>query len=246
MKQLLTGILLFSFTAGSFAQVKTKKVTKSVTKKVTTTSLSLKNSSDSFSYAVGASIAGNMMHQGINQINYNALLEGMDVVFKKQPRLMDDNQCGSVIQKRIQELLGKRLEVEKATGKAFLDANKKRANVKTTATGLQYEIIKSGPDSNTTRPKVVDTVVVNYAGSLTDGKEFENSYKLGQPAVFPLKSVMAGWIEILQLMKIGDQWRVYIPSDLAYGDRGAGASIPPGAALIFDISLEGIKPAKIQ
>lgn len=246
MKQFLTGILLFSITTGSFAQVKTQKTTKTVTIKPAITNSVIKTTTDSFSYAVGASIAGNMKQQGITQINYAAFQKGMDAKFKNQPLLIDDNQCNSIIQKKIQEFMGQKSDQEKAKGKAFLEANKKRANLKITASGIQYEVRKSGPDSNKLRPTPVDTVVVNYVGTLIDGKEFDNSYKRGVPAEFPVGGVIPGWTEILQLMRVGDQWRVYIPSELAYGDRGAGAAVPPGSVLIFDISLEGIKPAKTQ
>jgi FKBP-type peptidyl-prolyl cis-trans isomerase FkpA len=108
--------------------------------------------------------------------------------------------------------------------------------------GLQYEVLKKG-DATSATPKAVDTVVANYAGTLIDGKEFDNSYKRGEPLTIPVGGVIRGWTEILQLMHIGDKFKVYIPSELGYGERGAGADIPGGAALIFEMELLSIKPA---
>ena len=108
--------------------------------------------------------------------------------------------------------------------------------------GLQYEVVKNG-NANSPTAKPVDTVVVNYAGTLTDGTEFDNSFKRGEPAAFPVMGVIKGWVEILQLMRTGDHWKVFIPSELAYGAAGAGQSIPPNAVLVFDIVLEAIRPA---
>jgi FKBP-type peptidyl-prolyl cis-trans isomerase FklB len=107
---------------------------------------------------------------------------------------------------------------------------------------LQYEVLKSGQPGGA-KPTAVDTVVVHYTGTFIDGKEFDSSVKSGQPITFKLTGVIRGWTEILQLMSIGDKWKVYIPSDLGYGDQGYSPTIPPGATLIFDIELVDIKPA---
>ena len=147
------------------------------------------------------------------------------------------------MQKQLALFASEQGAAEKAKGTAFLDANKKRKEVITLPDGLQYEIIKSG-DANGVHPKMVDTVEVNYIGTLIDGKEFDNSFKKGQPYATALTSVIKGWTEILQLMKPGDHWKVYIPNELAYGDNPPpGAPIAPGDALVFEIMLEGIKPA---
>ena len=124
----------------------------------------------------------------------------------------------------------------------FLNKNKERKGVIALPNGLQYEILQAG-EENGMKPKAIDTVVVDYVGTLIDGKEFDNSLKRGEPATFPLNGVIKGWTEILQLMTKGAHWKVYIPSELGYGDRGAGGSIPPGAVLIFEITLRDIKPA---
>jgi len=134
-----------------------------------------------------------------------------------------------------QKTLGERNLKE---GKAFLAANKKKSGVQTTASGLQYKVIKAGDGK---RPQATDTVTAHYRGTLIDGTEFDSSYARGQPASFPLNRVIPGWTEALQLMRPGAKWQVFIPADLAYGERGAGAKIGPHATLIFEIELIAIK-----
>lgn len=126
-------------------------------------------------------------------------------------------------------------EENKAAGAAFLAENTKKANIVTTATGLQYEVLTKGTGAKS--PSATDEVTVHYKGTTLDGKEFDSSYSRGEPATFPLNRVIAGWTEGVQLMKEGDKFRFYIPSDLAYGSRGAGRDIGPNAALIFDVEL---------
>lgn len=128
----------------------------------------------------------------------------------------------------------KRISADKEAGKKFLEENKKRPEVVTLPSGLQYEVITKGTGPI---PKATDTVRANYAGMLIDGTEFDNSYKRGQPITIPVTGVIAGWVEALQMMPVGSKWKLYIPSDLGYGDRGAGGAIPGGAALIFEIEL---------
>ena len=132
---------------------------------------------------------------------------------------------------------------EKAKGIAFLKENKKRNGVVELPNGLQYEILKAG-DPNGIKPRAIDTVKVDYVGTTINGEEFDSSIKRGEPTEFPLNGVIKGWTEILQLMPVGSKWKVFIPSDLAYGDRGAGAAIAPGATLIFEITLHEVKPAQ--
>ncbi len=126
-------------------------------------------------------------------------------------------------------------EENKAAGAAFLAENTKKPNIVTTATGLQYEVLTKGTGAKS--PSSTDNVTVHYKGTTLDGKEFDSSYSRGEPATFPLNRVIAGWTEGVQLMKEGDKFRFYIPSDLAYGSRGAGRDIGPNAALIFDVEL---------
>ncbi|MEY3107333.1 MAG: hypothetical protein RIT35_1511 [Pseudomonadota bacterium] len=126
-------------------------------------------------------------------------------------------------------------EENKAAGVAFLAKNAKKPNVVTTASGLQYEVIKKG--TGTKSPAATDTVTVHYKGTTIDGAEFDSSYSRGSPTSFPLNRVISGWTEGVQLMKVGDTYRFYIPSDLAYGEQGAGGSIAPNSTLIFDVEL---------
>jgi FKBP-type peptidyl-prolyl cis-trans isomerase FklB len=205
-----------------------------------------KNALDSFSYALGINIATNMKQQGINGVNFNDMQNGMEAIFKGQPQKMDDQLCNSTIQQKMQELMAKKTEAEKVKGVTFLAANSKRKEVITLPNGLQYEIKKAAPDSNINKPKPEDTVIVNYAGTLLDGREFENSFKSGRPAVLNVMGFIPGWSQILQMMRVGDQWRVYIPTQLAYDMNPPTQAIPLGASLIFDISLEGIKPAQAR
>ena len=129
-------------------------------------------------------------------------------------------------------------EKNKKEGEAFLAENKTKEGVKTLQSGLQYKVIKEGTGKT---PKADETVVTNYRGTLTDGTEFDSSYKRGQPATFPVKGVIPGWTEALQLMREGSKWELFIPSSLAYGERGAGNTIGPNATLIFEIELISVK-----
>lgn len=201
-----------------------------------------KNATDSFSYALGMNVANNLKQQGIEQVTYAIMQKAMEDVFKKRPVSLNEQQANSCIQQRLQANAAQKATGEKAKAIAFLAENKKRTGVITTASGLQYEILKKG-DATSATPKLTDTVVANYAGTLIDGKEFDNSYKRGEPLTIPVGGVIRGWTEVLQLMHIGDKIKVYIPSELGYGERGAGADIPGGAALIFEMELLAIKPA---
>ena len=243
---LLSSIILlavsFSVTAQKTAKVAAKPAAKGAPKAVATGTPKFKNLLDSFSYAAGFNVATNMQAQGINQLNAAMMNKGIEDVFKKNTPAFSQELINSTMQKQLDIFaLFKGAEVSKK-GQAFLDANKKRKEVTTTASGLQYEVIKSG-DVNSPTAKGIDTVVVNYRVALFDGEDIENSFKSGQPAVFPVMGVIKGWIEVLQLMRKGDHWKVYVPSELAYGAAGNGQAIPPYSTLKFEISLEDIKPA---
>ena len=138
------------------------------------------------------------------------------------------------IQTKLQEFMAQKTNAEKEKGAKFLEENKKRPGVITLPSGLQYEVITKGTGPI---PTATDTVKANYIGSLIDGKEFDNSYKRNEALTIPVGSVIRGWTEALQLMPVGSKWKLYIPSDLGYGDRGAGGAIPGGAALVFTIEL---------
>lgn len=202
-----------------------------------------KNLLDSFSYAAGYNVATNMKAQKINKLNTTIMQRAIDDVYKGKQLLLTTEQINASLQNQMQAFTKSAASTEIEKGVAFLNANKKRKEVITLPSGLQYEVLKKS-DTGTIKPRAIDTVVVNYVGTLIDGKEFENSYKRGQPAIFQMMGVIRGWTEILQLMTVGDKWKVYIPTEMAYNLNPRNPELtPPGAALIFEITLEGIKPA---
>ena len=205
----------------------------------------MKNLNDSFSYAAGVNIANSMKQQGITKLNSTLMQKAIDDVFKNNKLLLTEEQCAMTLQEQLQQFSQKKAAEAKAKSDVFFNENKKRKGVIALPNGLQYEVLKAGTAGGI-KPTPVDTVVVHYVGTTTDGKEFDNSIKRGEPATFPLGGVIRGWTEILQLMTKGDKWKVYIPSELGYGERGAGAAIPPNATLIFEIELLDIKPAVKQ
>ena len=142
------------------------------------------------------------------------------------------------MRQQAEEAKNAQLRVNKEEGIKFLQENAKKTGVKTTKSGLQYKVIKEGTGPS---PKEADTVKVHYRGRLINGTEFDSSYSRGEPAVFPLNRVIKGWTEGLQLMKVGGKYELYIPPELAYGDKGAGSTIGPGATLIFEVELLGIE-----
>lgn len=248
MKQFLLCVCVSSFSISAVhAQAKTKSVVAPKPKTIVAVpavATGLKTHLDSFSYALGMNIANNLKMQSIDKINAAAMQKGMEDVFNQKAVVLTEQQANACIQTTLQAKASKKSEAEIGKGKAFLESNKKRAGVITLASGLQYEVITAG-DKNSAMPKAVDTVVAHYAGTLIDGKEFDNSYKRGEPLTIPVGGVIRGWTEALQLMHVGDKWKVFIPSELGYGERGAGADIPGGAALIFEMELIAIKPAAV-
>ncbi|HMG81687.1 MAG TPA: FKBP-type peptidyl-prolyl cis-trans isomerase [Ferruginibacter sp.] len=240
-KFIFAAIIVAIASTATQAQVAPKKAApKTTTTRATTPGIVLKNANDSFSYALGMNIAHNLDKQGIEQVNYPAMQKAMEDVLKNKTTTLTEQQANMTIQEKIQKYMGEKLNTVKAKNQAFLDANGKRAGVITLPDGLQYEVVKKSDSSNVS-PTIQDTVVANYAGSLIDGTEFDNSYKRGQPLTIPVGGVIKGWTEILQLMHVGDRFKVYIPSELGYGDRGAGGQIPGGSTLIFDMELLAIK-----
>jgi FKBP-type peptidyl-prolyl cis-trans isomerase FklB len=196
------------------------------------------------SYSIGVDIAKKLKSQSID-IDADALAKGLNDVTSGKPLQMTDQEMSetlSALQKELMEkkaALSKELgEKNKKAGEAFLAENKKKEGVKTLPSGLQYKVIKEGTGKT---PKLEDSVLCNYRGTLIDGTEFDSSYKRGQPATFPVKGVIPGWTEALQLMKEGSKWELVIPSNLAYGERGAGNAIGPDATLIFEIELISVK-----
>lgn len=217
-----------------------QKAKPAVKKSVAAPKSTFKNGLDSLSYAFGASIGKNLKTNNVDTLNYALLVEGFkDALRKGGKSKIDEATCNNVISTKMQELAGKGSAKEKMASNKFLEANKKKKGINTTASGLQYEVITMGTG---VKPTANDTVVCHYRGTLINGKEFDNSYSRGEPISFPVGGVIRGWTEALQLMPKGSKWKLYIPSDLGYGDKGAGQDIPGGSALIFEVELLNIKP----
>ena len=193
---------------------------------------------DKISYAIGLSMGQNLMGSGVTSLDYADLAAGIkDVLEKNQPQI-SYQEAQQVLGKFFSELEAKIAGEAKAAGEAFLAENAKRAGVKVTDSGLQYEVLEATIGQ---KPKATDKVRVHYEGTLIDGTVFDSSYKRGESITFGLNQVIKGWTEGLQLMSIGSKYKLYLPYQLAYGERGAGANIPPYAALIFTVELLGIE-----
>ena len=193
---------------------------------------------DKISYAIGLSMGQNLMGSGVTSLEYADLAAGIkDVLEKNQPQI-SYQEAQQVLGKFFSELEQKVAGEAKAAGEAFLAENAKREGVKVTESGLQYEVLEATIGQ---KPKATDKVRVHYEGTLIDGTVFDSSYKRGESITFGLNQVIKGWTEGLQLMSIGSKYKLYLPYQLAYGERGAGANIPPYAALIFTVELLGIE-----
>ncbi len=217
----------------------TKKPTTSSQKPSTQPPLVIKNATDSASYALGVRIAQNMKAQGFDKLNMAVFEKAMNDVLQNKPLLIIDNALDQCIGEYQQKASSAKSAVAKAEGKKFLAENARRKGVVITNSGLQYEIIKAGTD--TVKPKLTDRVKCHYHGTLINGTVFDSSVDRGEPISFDVNGVIAGWTEALQLMTVGSKWKLYIPSELAYGDRQAGASIAPGSTLIFEVEILAIE-----
>ena len=212
------------------------------------TGLTLKTQKEKFSYAVGMRTGQRMAESFKKQsVPYDpaVLARGLKDGLVGGKTLLTEEEAQAAI-KVVQEEVGKQQmekmqaagAANKKEGDAFLAANKGKEGVVTLPSGLQYKILKEGTGP---KPTATDTVVCNYRGTLINGTEFDSSYKRGQPVTFPVSGVIKGWTEALQLMPVGSKWQLFIPSDLAYGDRGAGADIGPDSTLIFEVELVSIR-----
>lgn len=221
------------------AQVKKPAAKPTTTAKPVAAVSPLKNNADSASYALGVRIAQNIKAQGFDGINQVIFQKAINDVFKGNKLAIAEQGLDACIGTYQQKAQSAKSSVAKAAGKKFLDANAKRSGVVTLPSGLQYEVVKAGTD--TTKPKMGDKVKCHYHGTLINGEIFDSSVDRGEPIVFPVAGVIKGWTEALQLMTVGSKWKLYIPSELAYGDQQAGPSIAPGSTLIFDVELIGIE-----
>jgi len=199
---------------------------------------------DKDSYALGMKIAADLKAQGVD-VNPALVARGIkDSLGGAKPLLTDDEAKAALTElsgevRKKQDAARQQLgEANMKEGTEFLAANKTKEGVVTLPSGLQYKILTAGTGA---KPTVNDTVVCQYRGTLINGAEFDSSYKRGQPATFPVNRVIKGWTEALQLMPVGSKWQLFIPPDLAYGDRGAGGSIGPNATLVFEVELVSIQ-----
>ena len=226
----------------------TKAHSATAARKTSAAPLVLKTEKDKFSYALGMNTA-KRMGEGLKKqsvpFDSAIFVRGMKDGFAGGKMLLTDDEAQAVLtamQKQVHEQQQAKIEQaaegNKKEGEAFLAANKSKEGVVTLPSGLQYKILTAGTGP---KPTTSDSVVCNYRGTLINGTEFDSSYKRGQPATFPVTGVIKGWTEALQLMPVGSKWQLFIPADLAYGDRGAGADIGPGSTLIFEIELLSIK-----
>jgi FKBP-type peptidyl-prolyl cis-trans isomerase FklB len=204
----------------------------------------MNSTKEKVSYCIGLETGKNLKRQFLD-IDYKLLIDGFqDAVNEATPKLKKEEvqsiltMLRQQVEEQQKDFVGKIASENKKVGEAFLEENKTKKGVKTTASGLQYKVITSGKGAC---PSLLDEVKVHYKGTFIDGKTFDSSYDRGEPARFPLNRVIPGWSEALQLMKVGDKWQIFVPSYLAYGDLGFGNEIGPNATLIFELELLGIE-----
>lgn len=204
----------------------------------------LKTQKERVSYALGMSVGANLHKQSVD-VDPGLIMQGLqDGLAGGKTQLSEEEaraalmELQSDLRRKQQEKIQQAGEVNRKEGSAFLAANKGKEGVVTLPSGLQYKILSAGTGP---KPTTSDSVVCNYRGTLVDGKEFDSSYKRGQPATFPVSGVIKGWTEALQLMPVGSKWQLFVPSELAYGERGQGADIGPYAVLVFDVELLSIQ-----
>lgn len=189
---------------------------------------------DKVSYALGLSIGNNFQNSGINNLQMEDFVQGLkDVLSEATPALSYD-EAKEVINEFFTELQKSKLEINKKAGEEFLSINKHKAGVVELPSGLQYQVLTPGAGA---KPTASDKVKCHYHGTLINGAVFDSSVERGEPATFGVSQVIPGWVEALQLMPVGSKWRLFIPSNLAYGENGAGEAIEPNSALVFDVEL---------
>jgi FKBP-type peptidyl-prolyl cis-trans isomerase FklB len=204
----------------------------------------LKTEKDKLSYALGMDLGAQFKSRSVD-VDADIFASALKTALAGGKTLLTEAESKAIIAELQKSMVAKQAEAARIAGEknmkegeAFLAANKAKEGVVTLASGIQYKVLSPGTGK---QPTIDDTVVCQYRGTLIDGKEFDSSYKRGQPATFAVKGVIKGWTEVLQLMPVGSKWQVVIPPTLAYGERGAGADIGPNATLIFEIELVAIK-----
>ena len=189
---------------------------------------------DKLSYALGLSMGHNFLGSGIKSLNVEDFARGVEAVYKQEKPEISFDEAKKIINEFFSNLQDEIAETNKQAGKEFLAENAKRSGVVVLPSGLQYEVLAEGKGR---KPKATDKVQCHYHGTLIDGQVFDSSIQRGTPGVFGVNQVIPGWVEALQLMPEGSRWKLYIPADLAYGEQGAGGSIPANATLIFEVEL---------
>lgn len=189
---------------------------------------------DKVSYALGLSIGNNFQNSGINDLQVEDFVKGVKAVLQGTTPELSYDEAKNVINEYFTKLQGEKLELNKKAGEEFLTINKNKAGVVESPSGLQYEILKKGEGPI---PTATDKVRCHYHGTFINGTVFQSSLQSGEPAVFGVSQVIPGWVEALQLMPVGSKWRLFIPSDLVYGEHGAGEAIEPNSTLIFEVEL---------
>jgi FKBP-type peptidyl-prolyl cis-trans isomerase FklB len=204
----------------------------------------LKTDKEKLSYSIGMDIGGNLKRGSI-EVDPDLLAKGLKDSYGGGKTILTEEEARKTIEEFQKTLMAKQAETmkklaekNKGEGEKFLAENGKKEGVKTLPSGLQYKEITPGTGKS---PKSTDTVTTHYKGTLIDGTEFDSSYKRGEPVSFPVSGVIAGWTEALQLMKEGAKWQLFVPSNLAYGERGAGREIGPNVTLIFEVELISVK-----
>lgn len=190
------------------------------------------------SYSLGMSMATQLMQTGLENLDVEAFVKAFTEIMKNEEPSMSLEEASQHIQAYFSEKQKEMLKINKQKGEEFLAENKKQENVVELPSGLQYEIITKGEGAT---PTDTDTVECHYHGTLIDGTVFDSSVQRGQPAVFGVTQVIKGWVEALQLMPVGSKWRLFVPSDMAYGEQGAGDIIQPNTTLVFEVELLSIQ-----
>ncbi len=208
-----------------------------------TSEVQLETPAQKASYGIGLNMGKSLAQEGMDDLDSKAVAQGIeDAIGKKEQRLKDEEliEAFAFLQKRAEERLATINEEAAKAGKAFLEENAKREGVVTTESGLQYEVLTKAEGA---QPKATDVVTVHYEGKLTDGSVFDSSIERGSPIDLPVSGVIPGWVEGLQLMHVGEKYKLYIPSELAYGERSPSPAIPANSVLVFELELLGIKDA---
>jgi FKBP-type peptidyl-prolyl cis-trans isomerase FklB len=255
MKKSVLVLISFSFLVVGFAQTTKPAVVKSpvakgvaakpvstykvvVDKSTTASALALKTAKDSASYALGYRIAQSLKGQGLQEVNFEFFKKGMAAGAISKTEI-PDSLLDICIKNYQDKMSQEKIAMNRAAGKAFLEENAKKPGVVKMTNGMQYSILTEG--TGTQKPTLNSKVKCHYHGTLIDGTVFDSSVQRGEPITFPLNGVIKGWQDAVQLMTVGAKWRLFIPSELAYGERSAGPFIGPGSTLIFDVELLGIE-----